>query len=281
MGLDGVVIATPSALHAAQSIQALRADVAVFCQKPLGRNASEARAVVDAARAVDRRLGLDLSYRHTAAMQRLRDLIRAGGIGRVFAADLTFHNAYGPDKPWFYDVGLAGGGCVMDLGVHLIDLALWALDFSKVAAVESQLRAGGERLLGPRSEVEDFCIATIVLENGVVLRLACSWKLHAGYDADIRAEFWGTEGGATMRNIDGSFYDFSSEHNRGTHRETLSLPPDDWGGRAAIEWARRIHSGFDPEAEHFVTVARVIDGIYEAGGAAHASEAGNQRALSR
>ena len=66
LALDGVVIASPSALHAAQSIQALEAGAAVFCQKPLGRNAGEARAVVAAARAADRLLAVDLSYRFTA-----------------------------------------------------------------------------------------------------------------------------------------------------------------------------------------------------------------------
>ncbi|MFL5138123.1 MAG: Gfo/Idh/MocA family protein, partial [Microvirga sp.] len=63
LGLDAVVIATPSALHAAQSIRALECGAAVFCQKPLGRTAAEARAVVDAARAADRLLCVDLSYR--------------------------------------------------------------------------------------------------------------------------------------------------------------------------------------------------------------------------
>jgi predicted dehydrogenase len=64
-GLDAVVIATPSALHAAQSIRALEAGAAVFCQKPVGRSAAEVQAVVDAARAADRLLGVDLSYRCT------------------------------------------------------------------------------------------------------------------------------------------------------------------------------------------------------------------------
>ncbi|MES2712365.1 MAG: Gfo/Idh/MocA family oxidoreductase [Pseudomonadota bacterium] len=263
MGLAGVVIATPSALHSGQTIRALRAGVAVFCQKPLGRNADEARAAVHAARVAGRRLGLDLSYRHTTAMVRLRELVRGGGIGRVIAGDLTFHNAYGPDKPWFYDVTLAGGGCVMDLGVHLIDLALWTLDFPTVMHIESHLRTGGEPLPGPRAAVEDFCLATLTLETGAVLRLACSWKLHAGCDAEIGASFWGTEGGAAVRNVAGSFYDFTAEHNRGTQRELLATPPDDWGGRAAIAWARNIGCGFDETAEHFVTVARVIDGIYD------------------
>ena len=124
--VDGVVIATPSAMHAEQSIRALERGAAVFCQKPLGRTAAEVRAVVDAARAADRLLGVDLSYRFTEGMRRVRDLVRSGELGRVYAVDLVFHNAYGPDKPWFYDPALSGGGCVMDLGVHLVDLA--ALD---------------------------------------------------------------------------------------------------------------------------------------------------------
>lgn len=67
--LDGVVIATPSALHAEQAMSALDRGLAVFCQKPLGRSAAEARAVVDAARAANRLLGVDFSYRFTAAAQ--------------------------------------------------------------------------------------------------------------------------------------------------------------------------------------------------------------------
>src|SRR5689334_22899419 len=86
--LDGVVIASPSALHAAQSIQALEAGTAVFCQKPLGRHAGEARAVVAAARAADRLLTVDLSYRFTAGMTRIAELVRGGMLGHVHAVDL-------------------------------------------------------------------------------------------------------------------------------------------------------------------------------------------------
>src|SRR5579884_774792 len=75
--VDGVVIATPSALHAEQSIQALERGVAVFCQKPLGRTAAEVEAVVAAARKVDRLLAVDLSYRFTEGMRRIRELIAA------------------------------------------------------------------------------------------------------------------------------------------------------------------------------------------------------------
>jgi hypothetical protein len=147
--LDGVVIATPSALHARQTIRALEAGVAVFCQKPLGRDAGEARRAVDAARQADRLLAVDLSYRFTEAAQALRTLIRSGDLGRVFAADLTFHNAYGPDKGWFYDPALSGGGCLMDLGVHLVDLALWLLDETGATILSSTLLAQGRRCAIP------------------------------------------------------------------------------------------------------------------------------------
>ena len=262
--VDGVVIATPSAMHADQSIRALSHGVAVFCQKPLGRNATEAQTVIDAARAADRLIGVDFSYRYTQGMQRIADIVRAGELGHVFAIDLVFHNAYGPDKGWFYDPTQSGGGCVMDLGVHLVDLALWVLDFPDVVSVTSKLFAGGELLGNAPDRVEDYAIATLRLGSGTAVQLACSWRLQAGRDAIISAAFYGTNGGAALNNVEGSFYDFVAERYRGTARERLVTPPDAWGGRAAVNWAKRLESGagFDPAAANFVTVSCVLDRIY-------------------
>jgi predicted dehydrogenase len=264
LGLDGIVIATPTALHAEQSIRALERGAAVFCQKPLGRTADEVRAVVDAARAAGRLLAVDFSYRFTEGTRRICELILCGELGRIYAVDLVFHNAYGPDKPWFYDPGLAGGGCVTDLGVHLVDLALWALDFPAVSDVDAKLFAGGARLGARPEQVEDYAVATLELEMGAVVQLACSWRLQAGCDAIISAAFYGTKGGAALRNVNGSFYDFLAERYNGTARETLAMPPDAWGGRAAVDWAMRLAAGerFDPAAERLVNVARVVDQIY-------------------
>jgi len=260
--LDGIVIATPSALHAEQSIQALRAGAAVFCQKPLGRTAAETQAVVEAARAADRLLAVDLSYRFTEGMRRIRALLEEGALGQIYAVDLVFHNAYGPDKAWFYDPELSGGGCVMDLGVHLVDLALLALDFPKVVQVNSDLLSGGAPLA--QGQVEDYAVANLTLENGASARLACSWRLPAGCEAVISAAFYGTQGGAALRNVGGSFYDFTAERFHGTSAETLTSPPDAWGGRAAADWAERLGRGerFDPAAARLVDVARVLDRIY-------------------
>jgi predicted dehydrogenase len=187
-------------------------------------------------------------------------------LGQVFAADLVFHNAYGPDKDWFYDPRLSGGGCVIDLGIHLVDLALWVLGSPRVTGVQSKLFAASKPLTAGDLDdtVEDYAVAEIDLEGGTALRLACSWKLQAGRDAVIEAAFYGTGGGAALRNVDGSFYDFVVERYDGTSRRTLAEPPDEWGGRAAVQWARQLAEGscFDPEIEGIVDVAATLDRIY-------------------
>jgi predicted dehydrogenase len=262
--LDGIVIATPSALHAEQSMRALERGIAVFCQKPLARTAAETKSVIDAARLADRLLGVDLSYRHTAGMQIIRRLVADGSLGTITSVELVFHNAYGPDKPWFYDRSLSGGGCVIDLGVHLIDLMLWSMDYPDCRVVSSALFANGSRLSAPVDRVEDFAVATVELATGCVVNLACSWKANAGQPAIISATFFGTTGGASFRNNGGSFYDFSAELFRGTQTELLAAPPDDWGGRAAIAWARRLAKSpaYDPEIEGVLASASLIDAVY-------------------
>lgn len=262
--LDGVVIATPSALHAEQSVQALEAGKTVFCQKPLGRDAAETRSVVAAARRNNKLLGVDLSYRYTKAMQEVYRVVQSGELGHIYAIELVFHNAYGPDKAWFYDPKLSGGGCVIDLGVHLVDLALWSMNFPGVRQVQSQLYSKGKPLHAADGAVEDYASAVVELENDTHLQLTCSWNLPAGQEAIISASFYGTNGGVAFKNLNGSFYDFVAERYYGTKTETLCTPPDEWMGRAGVAWAERVAAGegFSEEAEEFVKVAEVLDKIY-------------------
>ena len=262
LDLDGLVIATPSALHAAQCIAALEMGVAVFCQKPLGRTAAEVQSVLEAARLADRLLAVDFSYRDTAALQSIRDQIRAGDLGQLFAADLVFHNAYGPQSGWFWDPHLSGGGCLIDLGVHLVDAALWMLDFPDVIDARATLLRGGEPVRP--GEVEDYAVAELKLATGTVVRMACSWNLSAGADAVIAATFYGTEAGAEMSNENGSFFDFRADLLRGRERQRLASPPDDWGGRAAVRWLEALTAGerFDGTTSGVLQTARTLDRLY-------------------
>jgi predicted dehydrogenase len=270
--LDGIVIATPSALHAEQAIAALERGLAVFCQKPLARDAAETRRVLEAARAADRLLGVDLSYRHVEALRAAREQVASGAIGELHTLDLVFHNAYGPDKSWFTDPELAGGGCLIDLGTHLVDLALWFANSVPSARYTGKRnrKVGVEtaRALSLHGHaVEDHATAELALGE-VRARLACSWFTPAGHDCVFECTAWGSEGAVSVRNVDGSFYDFRAELRRGTRSETLVEPPDDWGGRAAAAWAERLREdrGYDPAADELESVAETIDAIYARAG---------------
>lgn len=263
--IDAVVIATPSAMHAEQSIKALNSGKAVFCQKPLGRTAEEVREVVAASRKNDKLLGVDMSYRFTSAFKAVYEEIKKGALGKIYAVDLVFHNAYGPDKEWFYDIKRSGGGCVMDLGIHLVDLALWSLDFPEISEVKSNLYSKGEKLTSFEENVEDFAQVSMLAADDTSINLECSWHVSAGCDAVIEAKFYGTKGGAAFKNVNGSFYDFVAEKYQGTQTEELASPPDEWSGRAGAVWAENWlnGNGFDEKtAEELIKTSEVIDRIY-------------------
>jgi len=260
--LDGIVIATPSALHADQAVAALGRGLAVFCQKPLGRDAAETRRVLAAAQEADRLLGVDLSYRHVEALRAAQTVVADGEIGLVHSLDLAFHNAYGPDKPWFTNPELAGGGCLIDLGTHLVDLALWftgANDYEVETARMLSLQG---------HEVEDQATAELTFGGAVRARLACSWFQSAGGECAFECTAWGTDGAVSVRNVGGSFYDFRTELWRGTSAEALVEPPDAWSGRAIGAWAQRLAGSrrYDPAADELETLAEGIDDIYAEAG---------------
>ncbi len=261
--LDGLVVATPSALHAEQCVRAFHHGLAVFCQKPLARTLAETEEVLEAARSADRLLRVDFCYRETEAMRAVHETVRRREIGQVYAGELVFHNAYGPDKRWAQDPSLAGGGCLIDLGVHLIDAALWVLGSTTVSHTSARLFQGGKPLVVPSEGGEDFAVGQLELSDGTTLSLACSWRSSFGDHARIRVGFFGTQGGVAFENVAGSFYDFACDRYSGASRERLVSPPDPWGGRAVIAWAEELASGlrYQP-AEDLRQVARIVDGLY-------------------
>jgi len=125
--VDAVVIATPNVFHVPQAQAALRAGKQVLVEKPLAVSAGDARATVDLAAARGRMLFVDYSYRLLDTAAALPAALAK--IGSVRAMSAVFHNVPpGPPRPgreWFMDPRLSGGGVLLDLGVHMLDLALW------------------------------------------------------------------------------------------------------------------------------------------------------------
>src|SRR5690554_4762321 len=263
--IDGVVIATPSALHAKQVIQALEQGKAVFCQKPLGRNLSETKAVVHMAQQANKLLAVDYSYRYTEGIAAVKGLLDQKALGRIFAVEAVFHNAYGPDKPWFYDPGLSGGGCLIDLGSHLVDLLFYLFKAPSIEVRYANLLAQGKPLVRRGERVEDFAEAQLKTSTGISIHLACSWKLSVGKDADISIKIYGTQGGIAFHNVNGSFYDFQTDVFTQNNQRTVVSPPDDWGGKAIQHWARKLAKGnqFDQENYELIKSAALLEEIYK------------------
>jgi predicted dehydrogenase len=116
-------------------------------------------------------------------------------------------------------------------------------------------------------QVEDYASAQFRLANGVDVRLTCSWNLNAGRDAIIEASFYRTAGGAQMRNESGSFFDFTADLFKGREARPIALPPDDWSGRTAVDWVRKLSAGetFAGSTDGLIETARILDRLYGRG----------------
>ncbi|HEU4604480.1 MAG TPA: Gfo/Idh/MocA family oxidoreductase [Steroidobacteraceae bacterium] len=264
--LDGVVIATPNGSHAEQVVACLKRGLPVFCQKPLATSAADTQRVIEAARDADRLLATDFSYRHVQGMARLREILRAGELGEVLSMDLVFHNAYGPSKQWCHDRAQAGGGCLLDLGVHLVDLALWLQGSAELRVVSSRMFAQGSVRRAGSSAIEDLAYVELQQSNGGIVRIACSWHANIGCDAIIRADIHAQRGGASWYNVNHSFVDFNLEMFRGTERECIGASRDDWGPGALLQWIEQLRRdpSFDSAAWDILAGAGLIEEAYAA-----------------
>jgi predicted dehydrogenase len=264
--LDGVVIATPNGAHAEQVLACLERGLPVFCQKPLATTAGDTQRVIEAAQNADRLLATDYSYRHVQGMSRLRDMIRSNEFGEVLSLDLIFHNAYGPSKQWCHDRVQAGGGCLLDLGVHLVDLALWLQSSSELRVIGSRLFAQGKPRRRASEDIEDLAYVELECSNGALVRIACSWHANIGCDAIIRADLHAQLGGASWYNVNHSFVDFNVDVFHGTRRDCIGASRDDWGPGALNQWVERLRHdpSFDSSAWDILTGARLIEEAYDA-----------------
>jgi predicted dehydrogenase len=195
-----VVICTPNALHVPQARAALEAGKQVLVQKPLALSADDARGVLECASRAGKLLFVDYSYRYLETIAQLRAaLTRLGRARRVTA---TFHNIYGPGKGWFYDPALSGGGALIDLGVHLLDLAI---ELFRPGTVRLE---GAELSFAEGQAVEDAARLELRLDN-LPFELAVSWNApRALTDISFAVEGERGRGVARWENVEGSFFRF-------------------------------------------------------------------------
>ncbi|UFU07366.1 Gfo/Idh/MocA family protein [Ruania halotolerans] len=212
--LDVLSIATPTALHAPMAIAALGAGVHVLCEKPMAPTAADAERMAEAAQAADRVLEITFNKRHRAPARTLRRLVADGVLGRVYYAKAGWVRRKGIPGlgTWFTRKESAGGGPMMDIGIHALDLALHVLGEPGVRTVSASTYAEfGPRGLGggtygagalageesPVYEVEDLGAAMLRLDDDATLMLEASWAQFVDHDR-LYLELYGTHGGAVI-----------------------------------------------------------------------------------
>ncbi|MDD5677143.1 MAG: Gfo/Idh/MocA family oxidoreductase [Kiritimatiellae bacterium] len=211
--LDAVVIALPNMLHAPVSLAAIRAGKHVLLDKPFALNYAEARRVVDTARRSRKVLMLGMNQRYLKDQQILKALVERGELGEIYHAKAYWYRRMGAPKfgTWFVNKKLSGGGCMLDIGVHNLDLVLYLIDNWDPVSVSGKVYGKfGHRGIGEggwgksdrnaklKFDVEDFATALIKFKNEATLDLNISWVIHQEQAVRNNVELYGTEAGASL-----------------------------------------------------------------------------------
>ncbi len=217
-GLDVVSVAVPTFLHAPIAIAALERGIHVLTEKPIARNTAEGQTMVDAARKAGRVLEVVFNHRLRGDVQSLADVVSSGDLGTPYYARASWMRRRGIPflGSWFTNQERAGGGPLIDIGVHVLDYVLHILGEPKVVSVSasaySELGPRGLGGAGSRApefatrraiensayEVEDFATAFLRLEGGVTLILESSWAVFRPESDLMDVRIYGTDGGAEL-----------------------------------------------------------------------------------
>jgi predicted dehydrogenase len=214
--LDVVSIATPNKFHKPLTIAALEAGCHVLCEKPMAMNAGEAREMLAAARRAGKRLMIDFSYRFSEQSQALKAQVDAGVLGEVYFARTLWHRRRGLPRfgGWFGQKAISGGGPLIDLGVHRLDLALWLMGYPKPVWVMGRtynpIASALAAEQGVDYDVEDLAVAMISFDNGATLEIEASWAAHIQEREWMETRLFGTKGGLVQRNLNET-YEFEAE----------------------------------------------------------------------
>lgn len=268
---DAVVIATPNHLHAPMAIAALEAGCHVLVEKPLADALAAATELERAARASGRRVMLDLSLRFGAAARTAKAWLDSGRCGRLYHANTYWCRTRGIPTwgSWFTERKRAGGGPVLHLGVHRLDLALWFMGDPEVIAASAVMHGELGRALSKRRrarfDVEDFGGGLLRLAGGRAVVFEVSWAENSGRREIMLTRVLGVGGGAIHRNLDHG-QDFVAELHQDRRGALVSPDPRPWQRTALLpthEFLRAIRDRRHaiPDAADGLRLQRILAAI--------------------
>ena len=292
--LDMVSVCLPNFLHAEVSIAALDAGLHVLCEKPMAPSVAQAEEMLAAAQRNNRRLMLAYNYRYRADVQWMRRVVQSGQLGEIYHVYAAWRRETGiPGSGWFGNKQMAGGGALIDLGVHVLDMTMYMLGFPAATTVSGDthtlfgprgLKTWGRRpgqTIEPPFDVDDGAVGFIRFANGANAVLEATWAEHRQPNDDfIHMELQGTNGTLVL-NIANYRHDDTLRFYTEIEGEPVTITPtvrnEGPTGHAAlvIDVAHSLREGTPPatNGEQGLAAVQVLQAMYES------AQAGREIAL--
>ena len=270
-GLDAVSIAVPNKFHAPLTIAALQAGLHVLCEKPMATTVADAERMQEAARKARKNLMINFSFRFTEASGALKQQVDAGVIGDIYFGRSVWHRRRGMPGGWFTDKELAGGGPLIDLGVHRLDLALWLMGYPEPVAVSGSAYNVIAREKAKKEKktftVEDLACGIVKFANGATLILEASWALNIREREQMSTALYGDRGGLVHRNVGGG-YDFTAELYTEEEGNLFTKTLDGCMGPVPASYHEFVDSILEERppmatGEQGLKVMKILEGIYK------------------
>lgn len=264
--VDAVVITVPNALHEEAAVAALDAGLDVLLEKPIAHDLASAERVAAAAREAEGFCTTGFVMRFYSEVEELLGRAAAGEFGDVSHVEARYVRRNNvPDSGWFVDPDLAGGGALVDVGVHVLDVALAVLDFPAIEGVYGRTRSECTAI-----DVEDSATALARSVDGATVSLEVAWAANTDPGRTIIVR--GSEGGARLDLGDETLWVYDDPEIGvgdpevgGADPVAVETPDHDWLAPEDEAFVEAVERGTPPEygdIEEGLTVQRVVDAIY-------------------
>lgn len=275
--VDAVIIGVPNQFHAPLAVKALEAGKHVLLEKPMGINSDAARQIYKAGQASDKVVMVGHQMRWESVPMQIKEQIDRGELGKIYTAKTGWFRRKGIPGwgTWFTKMDESGGGPLIDIGVHMLDLALYLMGNPKPVSVYGAAYAEfgpkrkgigtwGKPNWNGHYDVEDLATALIKMEDGSTLSLEVSWAVHMDTDNTPFIHLMGSEGGASYRGAQGKL--LTEKFDRPIETE-LRKADNDEGERQRLSrhFLECIREGKQPITSALTgfTNNLILDAIYE------------------
>ncbi len=281
--IDVVHVCTPNISHSFITVDALEAGKHVMCEKPMAINSEEALKMLEAAKRTGKKLSIGYQNRQRPDSLYLKDICDRGDLGEIYYAKAhAIRRRFVPTWGVFLKEEEQGGGPLIDIGTHALDLTLWTMNnykpkycvgttYHKFRYQTQTANACGD--WNPDEfTVEDSAFGFVVMENGATIVLESAWALNSLDVREAKTTLCGTQGGADM--VDGLRINGVDNNRMFTKNIDLDVGGVDFysgnaGGapheREAYQWIHCIIDDTDPLVlpEQAYVVTQILEGIYE------------------